>query len=145
MGRQQFSEEEVIAALRDLEQNGGFEWPNPYPISNGRPGSMGLTSGRSPPLSRLVFGPCAERTKKALIARAQQVGLAREMFAAVKVIDYRLRIYPQFGEPLRDLASEPGQEWIACVAPLVVRYILFEERRLVCLVVPFLSLPGSGL
>jgi hypothetical protein len=65
--------------------------------------------------------------------------------AALEAIDYRLRIYPQFGEPLRDFSAESGREWIACVAPLVVHYVVYEERRLVCVVVPMKPLSGSGL
>ncbi len=90
----------------------------------------------------------SERVRKELVhlvARAKKVGLDQQVIAAVKEIDWRLHIYPQFGEPLQDLALEPAQLWIATVTPLVVRYILDEERRLVMVVVPFLPLPKSGL
>ena len=77
-------------------------------------------------------------------ARAKATGLAAPFIAAVKEIDHRLRIYPQFGQPLCDLKLEPAQLWIGVVPPLVVRYSLDEERRLVMVAFPFLPLPRSG-
>jgi hypothetical protein len=71
--------------------------------------------------------------------------LDRQVAAAVRVIHERLRIYPQFGEPILDLKLEPARAWVATVPPLVVRYFLDEERRLVIVVAPFAPLPGSGL
>jgi hypothetical protein len=63
----------------------------------------------------------------------------------VKEIDTRLRSYPQFGQPLQDLLLEPGQAWIGTVPPLVVKYVLDEEKRQVTVVVPLSPLPESGL
>jgi hypothetical protein len=80
-----------------------------------------------------------------LIARARSRGLGRQVLEAVKEIDRRLHVYPQFGEPLRDLKLEPAQLWFATVPPLVVRYFLDEERRLVSVLAPLQPLPGSGL
>src|SRR3954471_18321125 len=80
---------------------------------------------------------------EALVARAR--GMARAVLATLKAVDDRLRVYPQFGDPLRDVASEPGQERIAVVPPLVVRYVVYEGRRLVCVVFRVQPLPGSGL
>jgi hypothetical protein len=71
--------------------------------------------------------------------------LSAPVLQAVRQIDERLRIYPQFGQPLRDLVLEPLQLWIGVVPPLVVQYILDEERRVVMVVVPILPLPRSGL
>lgn len=67
------------------------------------------------------------------------------MLDAVKTIDRLLRLYPQFGELLRDLKFEGHQLWIAVVPPLVVQYIVDEERRMVFVVVPLLPLPRTGL
>jgi hypothetical protein len=67
----------------------------------------------------------------ALADIAQQRGDAEEFIAALKEFDRRLRIYPQFGEPLVDLKKEPGQVWIGIVRPLAMRYGVFDERRLV--------------
>jgi hypothetical protein len=53
-----------------------------------------------------------------LISRARDAGLGQQALAAVKEIDKRLRIYPQFGQPLRDLKLKPSQLWIATVPPV---------------------------
>ena len=82
---------------------------------------------------------------RALGARATARGLGSQFLAALKEIDQRLKVYPQFGEPLRDLELEPAQLWIGVIAPLVVQYVLDEERRLVMVSVPILPLPRSGL
>lgn len=84
----------------------------------------------------------SERVRQELLRLAGQArdqGFGPEFIAAVKELDRRLRIYPQFGQPLCDLKLEPAQIWIGVVPPLVVRYVLDEERRLVMVVaLPFL-------
>jgi hypothetical protein len=64
-------------------------------------------------------------------------------------IHRRLRIYPQFGDPLRNLSAPNAQPWIATVGPLVVHYILVEPddptRRFVTIVRPFIPATGSGI
>jgi hypothetical protein len=80
----------------------------------------------------------------ALIARANAHGRGETPVAALRVMDDRLRVYPQFGQPLRDAAVESAQEWVGVIEPLVVRYIIYEERRLVCIVKPITPLPRSG-
>ncbi|HEY1380459.1 MAG TPA: hypothetical protein VGF55_26900 [Gemmataceae bacterium] len=81
----------------------------------------------------------------ALIARAKAQGRHQPLVTAAQAIDHRLRVYPQFGEPIRDSAVGSGREWISVVPPLVVRYVVYEDRRLVCVVYPVQPLPGSGL
>jgi hypothetical protein len=71
--------------------------------------------------------------------------LTAELRDALKKMDELLQVYPQFGEPLRDLAIEPMQQWIGTVPPLVVQYVLDEERRLVMVGVPIKPVPNSGL
>jgi hypothetical protein len=80
-----------------------------------------------------------------LAARAVASGHAPEVVAAIQEIDRRLHIFPQFGEPKVDLTYQPGQIWIGTVPPLVVRYAIYEERRLVMVTVPLMPLPGSGI
>ncbi|HEY7155040.1 MAG TPA: hypothetical protein VH575_13845, partial [Gemmataceae bacterium] len=46
---------------------------------------------------------------KKLIARAEERGLGVEVCAAVKEINRRLHVYPEFGDPLIDLSLESGQ------------------------------------
>lgn len=72
------------------------------------------------------------------------MGFGPQFLSAVKEIDQRLRLYPQFGQPLCDLKLEPAQIWIGVVPPLVVRYVLDTDRRLVMVTTPILALPQSG-
>ena len=80
-----------------------------------------------------------------MLARAKAVGLGKEYLQAAKEMARRLEMYPQFGEPILDLTHESGQIWIGVVGPLVVRYAVYEDRRLVLVVVPIMPLPNSGL
>lgn len=76
----------------------------------------------------------SDRVRQRLLALAdiaRMRGDGEEFIAALKEFDRRLRIYPQFGEPLVDLKKEPGQVWIGIVRPLAMRYGVFDERRLV--------------
>ncbi len=69
---------------------------------------------------------------------------AQAIIAAVKELDRLLRIYPQFGEPEVDLIQETGQVYNGTVPPLVVRYAVLEERRLVFVSSPPKLLPNPG-
>ncbi len=75
---------------------------------------------------------------------------AARILVAVREIDRRLRIYPQFGQPLRDLSVAGAQLWIGAVFPLVVQYVVVEaddggRKRQVMVVRPFTPLPNSGI
>ncbi len=94
---------------------------------------------------RVVFSERARESLRELAARARAQGRGQQVVDAVKEIDRLLRLYPQFGDPLADLAHEVGQSWIGTIHPLVVRYAVYEERRLAIVAVPLLPLPGSGL
>jgi hypothetical protein len=80
-----------------------------------------------------------------LAARARTRGLGRQLIDAVKEIDRRLHIYPQFGDPLRDLESFPATLYIAVVPPITVRYLVDEQSHLVIVATRPTPLPGSGL
>ncbi len=87
---------------------------------------------------------CSEKVRQELLscaAKAQEQGLGHEYLASLKEFDLRLRIYPQFGDPLTDLNLKPAQLWIGVVWPLVLRYSLDEERRLIMVVAAFVLLP----
>jgi hypothetical protein len=90
----------------------------------------------------------SEQVKAALREQASQaaaVGKRPAIIAAVKELDRLLHLYPQFGEPLMDLMLEDGRLWHGTVGPLVVRYAIYEERRLVMVAVPPVLLqPRSG-
>jgi hypothetical protein len=62
-------------------------------------------------------------------ARARGDGEA--FLAALREFDRRLRVYPQFGDPLSDLQAEVGQVRLGVVPPLAMRYGVLEERRMV--------------
>jgi len=80
----------------------------------------------------------------ALVTRLRPLGTHSQVLAAAREIDRRLRIYPQFGQPLRDLSAQSTQLWVGVVSPLVVQYVLDEARRLVMVVLPFRMLNNSG-
>jgi hypothetical protein len=100
--------------------------------------------GRVPNPYRVVYSDRVPTALLGLAARAREGGLGPQFVAAVKEIDRRLRIYPQFGQPVYNLKLEPAQVWIGVVPPLVVRYSLDAERRLVMVGIPILPLPRSG-
>jgi hypothetical protein len=98
------------------------------------------------PLSyRVVYSELVHDELEKLIAKAQERGLGSQVIAAAKKIDRLLHIYPQFGQPLLDLSSVPGQIWIGVIAPLVVRYAVYDEERLVIVTTPLAPLQHSGL
>lgn len=66
-----------------------------------------------------------------LAAAARQRGDGEEFLAALREFDRRLRVYPQFGDPLIDLLAEAGQVRLGTVPPLAMRYGVLEERRVV--------------
>ena len=99
----------------------------------------------SPVPYRVAYSQWVRNELRSLIARAKDRGLAPQVLVALKTLDYRLRIYPQFGQPLRDLELKPAQLWIGVIPPLVARYSLDEERRLVLVFLPLVPLPKSGL
>ena len=89
---------------------------------------------------------CSEDVRRDLLSfagKAQERGLRDQYLASLKEIDSRLRIYPQFGEPLKDLQLKPSRLWIGSLWPIVVRYTVDDERRMVFVVAPFLLLPKS--
>jgi hypothetical protein len=98
-----------------------------------------------PVLYRVSYSKRVEDELRRLIFRARDRGMLAEVLAAIKEIDERLRLYPQFGQPLRDLSIHPLQVWIAAVPSLVVKYVLDEEGRQVMVGEPLKPLSKSGL
>jgi hypothetical protein len=64
--------------------------------------------------------------------------------AAAKEINRRLRVYPQFGEPRRDLPALGATLWAGTVPPLMLQYVIDEVYRVVFVAVPFKVLPNAG-
>jgi hypothetical protein len=79
----------------------------------------------------------------ALADVARERGDGEEFLAAVKEFHRRLCLYPQFGDPLIDLSQESGQVRIGIVRPLVMRYGVFEDRRVVMVAALPVLLPKS--
>jgi hypothetical protein len=61
------------------------------------------------------------------IARGNGPAFLRALTAFVD----RLRVYPQFGDPIMDMALEEGQIRLGILRPLSMRYGVYEETRLV--------------
>ncbi len=74
--------------------------------------------------------------------RVNDLNVRQQIIEAVKQIYHRLQIYPQFGQPLRDLEVESAQIWISVHAPVVVQYAIYEEKRQVWNPVPLRCLPN---
>src|SRR3984957_11485160 len=80
---------------------------------------------------------------------------ASSIRSAAIEIDRRLHIYPQFGQPLRNLSVKPAQLWIATLPPLCLQYLLIEyddERKaetglhgVVLIMRPFTPFPHTGI
>ena len=92
---------------------------------------------------RVVYSDRVRQRLLALADAARERGDGESFLAALREFDRRLRLYPQFGEPLTDLTHEPGQVWIGIVRPLAMRYGVFDERRVVMVAAIPVLLPKS--
>ena len=79
-----------------------------------------------------------------LATKATARGDGEAFLAALREFDRRLRVYPQFGDPLIDLWEPTGQIRLGIVPPLAMRYAVFEERRLVLVVALPVLLPRQS-
>ena len=98
----------------------------------------------APSLYSVSYSGRALDSVRALISQATGLGLRPEVETALLEIDRCLTIYPQFGEPFRDLSATPGTEWLAFAGPLVVRYVLIEQTRQVWVVRPITWSRATG-
>ena len=98
----------------------------------------------SPVPYRVVYSEHVRNELRRLLIRAKTAGQGRPALDAAKEIDRRLHIYPQFGEPRRDLEALGVTIWSGTVPPLVVEYVIDEGQRLVFVAIPFKALPHSG-
>jgi hypothetical protein len=103
-----------------------------------------LVTEPAPISYKVTYSERVQATLREFSARAAQSGRCATFLAAVKELDRLLHLYPQFGEPLLDLKLDAGQVYTATVPPLVVRYAVFEERRLVFVGSPPQLLPNAG-
>jgi hypothetical protein len=102
------------------------------------PNSAGPTTYHVVPSGRV------NAAAKDLIRRAIAAGYGRQVIAALKELHRILAIYPQYGEPKRDLRSIGQTVYALSVRPLFVEYAIDEEERVVLIGVPFKVLPHSG-
>jgi hypothetical protein len=105
-----------------------------------------MSSAKPPPPEpyEVCYSQHVRHELRALLQRAQARGHGKEYLEAAREIDWRLRIYPQFGEPLMDLTQQPGTIWHGTVGPLVVRYAIYEDLRLVVVATPIMDAQGSA-
>jgi hypothetical protein len=82
---------------------------------------------------------------KSLMKRAIAAGRGQQVLAALKELHRILTIYPQYGEPTRDLRTVGQTIYTLCVPPLFVEYAIDEEERIVYIGVPFKVLPYTGI
>lgn len=101
------------------------------------------TGASGPEPYRVVYSERVRQRLLALTDSARERGDGEAFLAALKEFHRRLCLYPQFGEPLIDLAQEPGQVWIGIVRPLAIRYGVFDQRRLVMVAAIPVLLPKS--
>ena len=104
---------------------------------------MSESSG-APVLYHVTYSQRVRSELLRLGERAKAAGYGKQFFAAVKEIDRLLHLYPQFGQPLYDLKHQPMQVCIGVVPPLVLRFGIHQERRLVMVAYPMLPLPRCG-
>jgi hypothetical protein len=95
-------------------------------------------------LYRVVYSERVRQRLAALDREAEQRGDRAAFLAALKEFDRRLRIYPQFGDPLSDLTHEKATIFNAIIRPLAMRYAIYEERRLVVVVALPVLLPMTA-
>ncbi len=88
-------------------------------------------TARGPAPYRVSYSGRVRQRLLELAAAAKQRGDGEEFLAALREFDRRLRVYPQFGDPLTDLLAEAGQVRLGTVPPLAMRYGVLEDRRVV--------------
>jgi hypothetical protein len=79
----------------------------------------------------VVYSERVRQHLKALGAEAVRRGDGERFAAALREFHRRLCLYPQFGEPLIDLQTEPGKIYNGIIRPIAMRYGVHEDRRLV--------------
>jgi hypothetical protein len=93
---------------------------------------------------RVVYSEQVRAELRALVDRAIAAGQGRAVLDALQELDARLRIYPQYGERRRDLATVGQSRWGATFPPLFVDYVVDESNRAVYVVIPLKVLPRAG-
>jgi hypothetical protein len=100
-------------------------------------------AGSGPILYRVGYSERVRQRFLVMADTARERGDGEPFLAALKEFHRRLCIYPQFGEPLTDLTQEAGQIWLGIIRPLSMRYVVFDERRVVAVASLPVLLPKS--
>jgi hypothetical protein len=79
-----------------------------------------------------------------LVRRARAAGRGDEALAALKKLFHILSVYPQYGEPIRDLQTVGQTIYTLSVPPIYAKYAIDEENRTVYIGAPFLVMRHSG-
>jgi hypothetical protein len=90
---------------------------------------------------RVVYSDAVKRRLRELADEAFVRGDGPAFKAGLEEFKLRLRVYPQFGDPLIDLEIGGGQIRIGVIRPLSIRYGVHEDRRIVFCTAPPLLLP----
>jgi hypothetical protein len=85
-------------------------------------------------LYRVIYSERVRQHLRTLGGAAAERGDRQAFVDALTTFDSRLHIYPQFGDPLRDLAYEKATLYNAIIRPLAMRYAVYEEERMVVVV-----------
>jgi hypothetical protein len=95
-----------------------------------------------PPIPyRVEYSAAVKRRLRELSDVAVARGDGSAFLAALKAFTERLPVYPQFGDPIMDLAAEEGQIRVGIIRPVSMRYGVYEGRRLVLVAAPPVLLP----
>jgi len=89
----------------------------------------------------------SDRAREKLLTLADEARLRGDgagFVSAVREFDRRLRIYPQFGDPLWGLNEQEGHIRLGIVPPLAMRYGVFEKTRQVFVVANPVLLAKAG-
>jgi hypothetical protein len=82
---------------------------------------------------------------KALAAQAAAAGVSREYAQALRAVIDQLRTRPlDWGDPEWSTRKEGGTVCHGIMAPLIVRYVVFEPERYVC-ILKITPMPPSRL
>jgi hypothetical protein len=83
----------------------------------------------SPEPYRVVYSGRVREGIKDLVHRADKLGIGEQARAAFRDLDFRLRIYPQFGEPFQDLLTPGETRWHAIHWQLHIEWVIDETSR----------------
>lgn len=100
----------------------------------------------SPQPYRIEMTGLVERELEALEDRAFAAGFGQQFSDAIDGIFRILRIYPQYGEILRELKQGEAvyTSRAFTIPPLFVEYIIDEPNHRVFIVTPFKAMPHVG-